>query len=123
MTNVARHAADSASHKTTRSGGQAFVRGLLAVVCAASLFEAGTSAQAAQRQALRGHVPPAVGHLQPLKRLAGTNRLELVIGLPLRNREALASLLGQLYDPASPNYHQYLTPAEFAERFGPTQQD
>jgi len=41
----------------------------------------------------------------------------------VRNREALATLLGQLYDPASPDYHQYLMPAEFAELFGPTPQD
>ena len=54
--------------------------------------------------------------------MAGTNRLNLVIGLPLRNQEALAGLLGQLYDPASPYYHQYLRPADFAERFGPTPQ-
>ncbi len=114
MTNVAKHRAHSGFGTNTHIAGRSLVRGLLAVVCAASLLEAGTSAQAVQRQALHGQVPPAVAHLQPLKRLAGTNRLELVIGLPLRNREALTSLLGQLYDPASSNYHRYLTPAEFA---------
>ena len=29
----------------------------------------------------------------------------------------------QLYDPASPQFHQYLTPEQFTERFGPTEQD
>ena len=29
----------------------------------------------------------------------------------------------QLYDPTSPNYHHYLTPDQFTEQFGPTQQD
>src|ERR1035437_4070636 len=99
------------------------VAGLLALLCAAWPVEGGTPAPARARQTLRGHVPPALGQLRALERLAGTNRLNLVIGLPLRNREALDSLLGQLYDPASPDYHQYLTPGQFAERFGPTPQD
>ena len=97
--------------------------GLLALLCAAWLVEGGTRVRAGERQTLHGHVPAAVGGLPALERLAGTNRLNLVIGLPLRNRAALTSLLGQLYDPASPAYHQYLTPGAFAERFGPTPQD
>jgi subtilase family serine protease len=46
--------------------------------------------------------------------------LNLAIGLPLRNREALTNLLEDLYNPASPNYRHYLTPEQFTERFGPT---
>ena len=111
-----------------RRGGQECPRSvatvLLAMVCAAWLGgQAETSAQAGQRQALWGHMPPVVRHLPALGRLAGTNRLDLVIGLPLRDQAGLADLLGRLYDPASPYYHQYLRPADFAERFGPTQQD
>jgi subtilase family serine protease len=81
------------------------------------------SAQSAPRQQLRGHVPEAVHHLQSLGRLPETNRLYLAIGLPLRNREALDDLLRQIYDPASPNFRQFLTPEQFTERFGPTKQD
>ena len=58
--------------------------------------------------------------MQRLHRLAATNRLEVSLGLPLRNREALTNLLQQLYDPASPQFRQYLTPEDFAERFAPT---
>ena len=36
---------------------------------------------------------------------------------------ALAQLLADQQDPASPNYHNWLTPAEFGLRFGPTDQD
>jgi hypothetical protein len=35
----------------------------------------------------------------------------------------LAGLEQQIYDPKSPNFHRYLTPAEFAARFGPTKED
>ncbi len=78
---------------------------------------------AADRQTLRGHVPAAVTGLAPVGRLPATQRLNLAIALPLRNQEALDELLRQLYDPASPRYRQYLTPAQFAAEFGPTAQD
>ena len=76
------------------------------------------------QQILPGHVPEAVSRLrlQPTDRLPGTNQLALAIGLPLRNQETLTNLLQRLYDPASPDYHHYLTPAQFAEAFGPTKE-
>jgi hypothetical protein len=74
-------------------------------------------------QQLRGHVPAAVSHLQPLGRLPAANHLDLTIGLPLRNETELDNLLREIYDPASPNFRQYLTPEQFTERFGPTKQD
>jgi len=72
-----------------------------------------------------GSVPAAVGnlHLSPLRDVPLTNHMRLAIGLPLRNRGQLNQLLGQLYDPHSTNYHQYLTPEEFTARFGPTPED
>jgi hypothetical protein len=82
---------------------------------------AATSLPAAQRKVLQGHVPQAVTRLQPAAPLPGTQPLELALTLPLRNREALATLLQELYDPASPNYRHYLTPEQFTQRFGPTE--
>jgi uncharacterized repeat protein (TIGR03803 family) len=32
-------------------------------------------------------------------------------------------LLQQVYDPSSPNFHHYLSPAQFTAQFGPTEQD
>jgi len=46
----------------------------------------------------------------------------LVIGLPLRNKQ-LGRVSGATDDPASPDYHHYVTPAEFTEQFAPTEQD
>src|ERR1051325_7264501 len=82
-----------------------------------------TNAGAAPTQTLRGHVPAAMARLQPIERLDATKFLDLAIGLPLRKRDELTTLLAQLYDPTSPNYHQYLSPAQFAERFGPSEKD
>ncbi|MGA9449914.1 MAG: protease pro-enzyme activation domain-containing protein [Verrucomicrobiia bacterium] len=74
---------------------------------------------------MQGHIPPTVAslHLQPISVLPTSQHLQLAIGLPLRNTEALTNLLQQIYDPASPNYHNYLTPQQFTEEFGPTEQD
>jgi subtilase family serine protease len=80
-------------------------------------------ADAAERQVLHGHVPKAISHLQSAGRLPPSNIVELAISLPLRNPVELTSLLEQIYDPASTNFHRYLTPDQFAERFGPTVED
>jgi uncharacterized repeat protein (TIGR01451 family) len=72
---------------------------------------------------LSGHVPAVVSRLQPAGLLPATTNLHLAIGLPLRNQAALTSLLREVYDPSSPNYHHYLTPDEFTAQFGPTEQD
>ena len=55
--------------------------------------------------------------------MPGATRISLAVGLPLRNQAELENLLKQLSDPRSPNFRQYLTPAEFAERFSPTADD
>lgn len=78
---------------------------------------------AAQMRALHGHVPAVIANLAPIGRLPGSQRLDLAVGLPLRNREELANLLDRLYDPGSAQYHQYLTPEQFTELFGPTAGD
>jgi len=66
---------------------------------------------------------PVVSRLNPVGRLPASRHLQLAISLPLRNQRALTDLLAQLQNPASPNYHKYLTPAQFAERFGPADPD
>jgi subtilase family serine protease len=80
-------------------------------------------AHAGGMRVLRGHVPPPSALTQPLGRLPATNSLRLAISLPLRNGADLTNLLQSLYNPASTNYHHYLTPAQFNEKFGPTAQD
>jgi len=72
---------------------------------------------------LHGHVPAIVSHLQAKGNLPAETNLNLAIGLPVRNGEALTNLLQQIYDPASTNYQHYLSPEQFAAQFGPTEQD
>jgi hypothetical protein len=99
---------------------------LTALGAGLALFAAFTlSAQIPPKPPLRGHVPEAVArfHLPSTGRPAATRQLNLAIGLPLRQPQALDDLLREIYDPASPNYRQYLTPEQFTERFGPAEAD
>ncbi len=81
------------------------------------------AAQAAQ--ILPHHVPDAISrlHLKPAGQLPAATQVNLVVGLPWRNQDALTNLLRDLYNPASPKFHHYLTPRQFAEQFGPTTND
>jgi Pro-kumamolisin, activation domain len=49
--------------------------------------------------------------------------MDLAVGLPLRNQQELDTLLKDLFDPASPNFHHYLTAAQFSDRFSPSEED
>ena len=42
---------------------------------------------------------------------------------PLVREQALTQLLEQLHDPASPNFHRWLTPDQFGSQFGPAASD
>ena len=95
----------------------------IVAVCVGLMLVPIVRAPAAGRQVLRGTMPAGVVNATPLGRLAGSAQLRLALGLRLRNREALTNLLQQLYDPASPQYHHFLTPVQFAERFGPSERD
>ncbi|MGH7924309.1 MAG: S53 family peptidase [Candidatus Binatus sp.] len=49
--------------------------------------------------------------------------LAMRLTMAIRNRAELALLLADQQDPASPDYHRWLTPDEFTARFGPTDTD
>ncbi len=96
---------------------------LAGVAFAAVLDVAGAlSAQGAGsgRVPLRGQqalVPPGATLLGPAP---STTTLPLDITLQPRDPAALATEVRAVSDPASPEYRHFLTPAEFAQRFGPT---
>lgn len=94
-------------------------------VAAILLFQVGFSLTVNGQQILHGHIPAAIKNfrLSPIGRLDSTIRLNLVIGLPLHNHQALDNLVGQIYDPANPNYHKYLSHVQFTQEFGPTDDD
>jgi uncharacterized repeat protein (TIGR01451 family) len=72
---------------------------------------------------ISGHIPNIVAGLRSTGRYDGTNRLRLAIGLPVRDSDGLSTFLRDVYDPNSPAFHQFLTPGQFAVRFGPSVAD
>jgi hypothetical protein len=88
------------------------------------LFTHTTQAQQAL-QVLHNHVRPAVksGQAVPVGFVSPKTRMYLSIELPLRNETELDALLGRLHDPKSPDYRKFLSVAQFADQFAPTQED
>src|SRR5580765_8361272 len=87
----------------------------LATLGIACVFVSGLPAFGAGRQVVEKTRPAAAARLSPIGRPTASGRLHLAIGLPLRNEADLNDLLGQLYDPKSPNFHRWQTPQQLAE--------
>ncbi|HTQ58511.1 MAG TPA: S53 family serine peptidase [Bryobacteraceae bacterium] len=79
----------------------------------------------AQGATLTRHVRDVTlnGQAQMIGHLPATQTMRIVLVLPLRNQDALNSLINDLYDPASPSYRHFLSVDEFTAQFGPTQAD
>jgi subtilase family serine protease len=95
-------------------------------VSAAIVLLAVTAAMPASAETLlSAHVPAVVA--QHLAAVIGEpdsgRRLQLDVALPMRNQDALDTLLASIYDPSDPAYHHYLSVAEYTDRFGPTKAD
>jgi subtilase family serine protease len=76
-----------------------------------------------QPQVLKGHVPKITRQLSAQGRLDANARLEVAIGLPLRNGGQLTNLLEDIYNPSSPNFRHFLKPEEFTAAFAPSVED
>jgi subtilase family serine protease len=87
-------------------------------LCALALLPGGLAAQQPARQQLKGHLTPEMNKAPLVGRVPPTTQLTLTIGLVIPNRAALVDATQRIADPNSPNYRHYLTPEEFADRFG-----
>jgi subtilase family serine protease len=84
---------------------------------------AATTAQAESVMTRHMRDEVRTGTAQPTAQLSGTQTLSLDLVLPLSDPAGLDSFLADLYNPASPNFHHFLSVAEFTAKFGPTQAD
>jgi kumamolisin len=106
--------------------GRSSVNRRTAFVLSAAIAIALTAATTAQAESvitrhMRDEV--RVGTAQPTAQLSGTQTLSLDVVLPLSDPAGLDSFLADLYNPNSPNFHHFLSVAEFTAKFGPTQAD
>jgi hypothetical protein len=88
---------------------------------ALAIFQDGFSTAAAYphgQQALTGELPAGIRNVPVVGAVPGAQNVTLTIGLPLTHQAELQALIANLYDPTSPQYRQYLTPAQFGAQFG-----
>ncbi|HYP32701.1 MAG TPA: S53 family serine peptidase [Burkholderiaceae bacterium] len=90
---------------------------LAAALALAGAAQAEGAHTAHVRAAVRGGEAQMVGSPDP------TQVMSLDVVLPVRDQAGLEALATAVSDPGSPQYRHYLTPAQFTERFGPTQSD
>ena len=98
-----------------------FVKRMLPLVASVLAISSVATAQTV----LTHHVRSVVsrGEATTAGRLPANHVMTLNLVLPLRDPAGLKSFLADLYNPASPDYRQFVTPTEFTARFGPTAED
>ena len=90
----------------------------LVFLCALSV-----AAHAEQTVALSANHPDAVSEIASQGTAPGYRPLKMEIFLAPRNQAQLDQLLQEQQDPSSPKYHQFLTPDQYDQQFGPTAAD
>jgi subtilase family serine protease len=106
----------SIRHDCWRTGAILGVAILLMLTVAGSAF-------AANGQVLANSTPRFVQSAQNLGPESPSKVINITVRLQQHNIAERDALLKQLYDPKSPLYQQWLTPAQYATRFGPTAQE
>jgi subtilase family serine protease len=69
---------------------------------------------------LAGNHPRQAESMAPSGDVEPQQRLSMAVTMSLHNRAELNGLLADQQDPTSPDYHRWLTPEQFAARFGPS---
>jgi subtilase family serine protease len=92
--------------------------GLTLVACA-SVVSLSVQAQSTLTRHVRDVV--ARGEAKSVGSLPSSQMMSLNLVLPLGDPAGLETFLGEVYDPGSSSFHQFVTPTEFTARFGPSQ--
>jgi subtilase family serine protease len=74
-------------------------------------------------QTLKGCLSPEFAAASRIGDLDPSTSLSVDLGLPLPDPAGLDAFIATLYDPHSPNYRRFLSPQDFADRFGPSKAD
>ena len=97
--------------------------GALLILAAAALLMARGLGHAADSAILRNDHPPEADTMPSVGDADPAMRLSMAIHFATRNSAALNQLLADQQNPASPEFHHWLKPGEFDNRFGATQSD
>jgi kumamolisin len=72
---------------------------------------------------IEGNVAPALQDAAYVSHSDPNAVLTIVVGLKRHNEAEFTDLLNRLYDANSPDYHRWITPADFLAKFAPSQAD
>src|ERR1700728_449361 len=105
-----------------RGSARLLIIGLLVVL---SSGVAGTTAYSLAMIPLPGHVLPALAKAtaMPSRSNSGAQLITLTLVLKRDDQTGFERYLKDLYDPHSANFRHFLTPAQIADRFGPSPDD
>lgn len=97
---------------------------VVALLVTGSLVAVSMVARAQQdaRFTLTGQGVPLIQRAHLLHATDPSQTLDLSLGLRPNDAAGLDTLLQQIYTPGSSQYHHYLTPDEFSQRFAPTEE-
>jgi subtilase family serine protease len=96
-------------------------RTLVLAACALAIAAALASVALASPRGVRvGAAPLVPGPTRLLGTLPRTARLKVTVALAPRDPAALAAFASAVSTPGSSEYRDYITPGQFAQRFGPT---
>jgi len=100
---------------------------VLAALTVVFLLAGGAAAQSAGQstasQVIAGNVPGFVTIAKNNGPEEASTTISVTLWLQPHNRAALDTLAAQLYEKTSPNYHQWLKPAQLISQFAPTEAD
>jgi kumamolisin len=74
----------------------------------------------AKTERLHGNEPLAAEHGRKIGHKSVFDSISFTVSLQSSKTAQLDAFLADLYNPSSPNYHQYLTPEQFGRQFGAT---
>src|ERR1700749_2436976 len=99
---------------------------IFSVVANAQQSRITTRIDNAERLILTGHIHPRAIPANNRGRVAPSLKLSyvtLTLTQSAAQKSDLTNLLAEQQNPSSPNYHRWLTPVEFADRFGAAPSD
>jgi kumamolisin len=66
------------------------------------------------------HIPEQIKYATDLGKVESNRKLDFMVVLDLNNEADLNSKLEQIYNPESPQYHDFITPEKYTSKYGPT---
>ena len=89
------------------------------LLCSVAFARAPSTQTSTERMAVQ-KVPSIVGQARMIGRRLSSSPIQILVSLKLRHTAQLDAFLRAVHNPASPEYHHFLTPGQFTAKYGPS---